>query len=159
MNMNTFLKKIKLKRKHWDLTIDTIIKKGLENEMYSKKWSIKDVIAHITWYDKALLKALKKKSIVDSDFWSLSIDDRNEMIFNNTQEKSFNELLKESKETFDALIEEISKLSDEELNSEDYIKREPGKRITWDFIGGNNFWHYEDHEDALIELFNMDYGL
>jgi hypothetical protein len=63
-----------------------------------------------------------------------------------------------SKDIFNSLILSIEEMSDEELNSDDFIQRKE-KRITWDFIGGNNFWHYEDHEDALIERFDLDYGL
>ena len=47
---------------------------------------------------------------------------------------------------------------DEDLNSDTYIKRKEGTRITHDFIGGITFWHYEDHEDALIDLFDLEYG-
>ncbi|MFX0123760.1 MAG: hypothetical protein ACFFAE_08990 [Candidatus Hodarchaeota archaeon] len=158
MNKRTFLKKIRYRREHWESTIDTIINRGLERELCSKNWRIKDVIAHITWYDKNILEALKNKSIVGSEFWNMSIDDRNEMIFNETQNMTLNEVLKVSKNTFNSLILSIEDMSDEELNSDDFIQRKE-KRITWDFIGAGNFWHYEDHEDALIERFNLDYGL
>ncbi len=157
MKKKTLLKKMRFRRKHWDSTIDTIIKKGLEKEKISDKWYVKDSISHITWYEKELLDALEKKSIVESEFWNMSVKDRNEMIFDKTQERSFDELLKESKSIFEALISKIKTLDYEELNSEVYIRRKSDTRITWDFIGGITFWHYEDHEDHLIELFDLDY--
>ena len=85
------------------------------------------------------------------------LSDRNEMIFKNTQEQTLDEVLKESKDIFDNLINKIEDMSDEELNSDDFVKRKTGKRSTWDFIGGITFWHFEDHEDALIECFDLDY--
>ena len=123
MNKKTLLKKIRYRREHWDFTISTLVKRGLGMEFISKKWRIKDVIAHITWYDKEILKAIENKSIVESKFWNLSIDDRNEMIFKNTQEKTLDEVVKESKSTFDNLILKIEELSNEELNSDEFIKR------------------------------------
>ncbi len=150
---------MRYRRKHWDSTIEAIIKKGLEKESISEKWHVKDSIAHITWYEKELLAALENKSIAESEFWNMSVEDRNEMIFNKTQESTFDEILKESKNAFDALLTKIKSLSDEELSSDVYIKRKSGTRITWDFIGGITFWHYEDHEDLFIELFDLDYGL
>ncbi len=154
----TFLKKMQYRRKHWDSLINTIIKKGLDKEKISEKWYFKDVICHITWYDKEILKALETRSIAESKFWNVSISDRNDMIFNDTQEITLDEILKESKSIFDDLVNRIEELCDEDLNSDDYIKRKSDKRITWDFIGANNFWHFEDHEDALIERFDLDYG-
>ena len=147
------------RRKHWDSTVEAIIKKGLEKEKISEKWFLKDSIAHISWYEKELLNALENRSIADSEFWNMSIQDRNDMIFQKTQEKSLEGIIEESKSIFDALITKIESLSNEELNSDVYIKRKSDSRITWDFIGGITFWHYEDHEDLLIELFDLDYGL
>lgn len=155
----TFLKKMKYRRKHWDSLINTIIKKGLDKEKISEKWYFKDVICHITWYDIEVLKALETKSIVESKFWNASISERNEMIFNDTQEITLDKILKESKRVFKDLISKIRELSDEDLNSDEYIKRKSDKRITWDFVGANNFWHFEDHEDALIERFDLDYRI
>ena len=155
---DTFLKKMIFRRKHWGSIIKKIIMKGLEKKRISNKWYVKDVICHITWYDKKILKALETKSIVESTFWNVSIDERNEMIFKETQDLSLDEILEESQNVFIKLINKIKELSDDELNSDDYIKRKSDKRITWDFIGANNFWHYEDHEDALIQQFNLDYG-
>lgn len=159
MKKKTFLKKLRYRRKNWDSTVDAIIKKGLEKEMISEKWYVKDVIAHITWYDKELLEALENRSIVESKFWNMSVSDRNEMIFNKTQERTFNEILKESKSTFVDLITKIEAMSNEELNSDVFIKRKSDTRITWDFIGGITFWHYEDHEDLFIECFDLEYEL
>lgn len=155
----TFLKKMKFRRKCWDSLIETIIEKGIDKEKVSNKWFFKDVISHITWYDKEILKALEKKSIAESKFWNVSISERNDMIFKDTQEFSLEKILKESNTVFVDLIKEIEQISDDNLNSDNYIKRKKDKRITWDFIGANNFWHYEDHEDALIELFDLDYEI
>jgi len=146
------------KRKHWDFTIDSIFAKQQENGPISQKWYLKDVIAHITWYEKELLDVLEKKSMAESEFWNMGIEERNDMIFNNTQNQTLNDLLIESKKTFDDLVGKIQTISDEDLNSDTYIKRKEGARITHDFIGGITFWHYEDHEDALIDLFDLEYG-
>lgn len=153
----TLLKKMIYRRKQWDLTIDSILEKGVENDRISQKWYLKDVIAHITWYERELLDALEMKSIVRSKFWNMDVEERNEMIFLNTQDLILNALLVDSKKTFDNLVNKIETLTDDELNSDIYIKRKEGTRITHDFIGGISFWHYEDHEDHLIDLFDLEY--
>lgn len=157
MNKKTFLKKIRYRRDKWNTLIETIIDHGLNEEMISTNWSVKDVISHITWYDKELTNALHQKSIVDNEFWNMRINERNEMIFQTTHEQPFEDVLNTSQETFNRLIEEIEKLTDIELNADNYIQRKSDKRITYDFIAGNNFYHYEDHADILIERFDLEY--
>ncbi len=153
----TLLKKLRYRRKHWDSTIDRIIKDGLEEEMITAKWSVKDVINHITWYEKELVDALENRSIVDSKFWNMPVEERNEMIFNKAHDKPLHAVVEMSEMVFNDLITKIEEMNDEELNSDDYIKRKSDKRITHDFIGGISFWHYEDHEDVLIDYFNLEY--
>ncbi len=153
----TLLKKMLYRRKQWDLTIGSVLAKHVENERISQKWYLKDVIAHITWYERELLDALEKKSTVESKFWNMDVEERNEMIFESTQNQNITDLLVDSKEAFDNLVKKIETISDEDLNSDIYIKRKEGTRITHDFIGGITFWHYEDHEDALIDKFNLEY--
>ena len=149
---------MKFNRKLWDLTIDSIIAMKAENDPVSQKWFLKDVIAHVSWYDKELLDALETRSIVESEFWNMDVEARNEFIFANTQDQTFPDLLKQSKTTFDKLLKTIETISDEDLNSDIYVKRKEGTRIIHDFIGGITYWHYEEHHDRLIDVFDLDYG-
>ncbi|MHA1991022.1 MAG: DinB family protein [Candidatus Hodarchaeales archaeon] len=157
MKKKTFLKKFRYRRKNWNSIINTVIDKGLDNEIISVNWCLKDVISHVTWYEKEIINAIKVKSIVEIEFFNMTIDDRNDLIFKNTHEQNLDDVLKESNSIYDNLIYEIEKLTDEELNSDTSIKRKSDKRIAHDFIAGNTFYHYEDHEDALIERFDLNY--
>ena len=153
----TLLKKIRYNRRRWDSIIESVIGKGLEIEPVNERWILKDVIAHISWYEKELLKALQRKTLADSTFWNTDVETRNSMIFDMTQNRTLNELLSESKEIYEQLLEEIKLISDADLNSEIYIRRKEGTRVTHDFIGGVTYWHWEDHEDYLINIFDLDY--
>ena len=99
--VRTFTKKMRYRRDHWENLIDTIFDKGLKNEKLSNKWFVKDILCHITRYDEEILKALKTKSIAESKFWNVSISERNEMIFNETQDLSVDEIREESIKVFD----------------------------------------------------------
>lgn len=158
LSKTTLLKKLKHNRKQWDSTIESVIIKQKENELVTKKWVLKDVVAHITWYEKELVDALEKKSIVNSKFWNMEVEPRNVEIFEDTQQYTLMDLIEESRKTFNELVKKIESLSDEQLNSENYIKQKEGTRVTHDYIGGITFWHYEEHQDALIDRFDLDYA-
>ena len=123
MKRTTLMKKMRYHRKRWDLTIKSVFEKQLENEPVSQKWYLRDVIAHLTWYEKELLEALEKQSQVDSEFWNMEVEKRNDMIYRKTQEHSLNEIIQESKRTFEELIDVVATISDEDLNSDTYVKR------------------------------------
>lgn len=153
----TLLKKMRYNRRRWDFTIKSVIGKGLESEPVNQKWILKDVIAHVHWYEKELLEALQKKSISESSFWNSDVETRNSMIFEETQNLTLDEIIKESNIIFKRLLKEIETINDDDLNSDVYIKRKVGTRVTHDFIGGLTFWHAEEHEDVLIDLFDLEY--
>lgn len=153
----TLLKKMKHHRRHWERTLDLIIEKGLENTPVSQKWFLRDVVAHVLWYETELLSALERQSIIDSDFWNMEVEARNDMIYLETQSRALDELREDSQTIFLGLLKKIESISDEDLNSDTYIKRRKGTRVTHDFIGGITFWHWEEHEDSLINIFDLDY--
>jgi hypothetical protein len=95
--------------------------------------------------------------MVTNEFWNMQLNERNDFIFQKTHFQPFEAILNSSKQTFNRLIKEIEKLTDTELNADNYIQRKSDKRITHDFIAGNNFYHYEDHADILIEHFDLEY--
>jgi hypothetical protein len=109
LKKETFLKKIKYRRRNWNRIIDQISERGLNTEIIQKNWYLKDVIAHISWYDKQIVDALMKRSILENKFIFMSFQDRNALIYNNSQEKTLSELLKESRTIFGKLITEIEK--------------------------------------------------
>ena len=67
LKKKTFLKKIKKRRKNWDALINRIKEQGLDNEIILENWYLKDVIAHISRYDKEIVDALEKKSTSEND--------------------------------------------------------------------------------------------
>ena len=157
MNKKTLLKKLSSGHKNLHSIITITIAKGLNNKIISNKWYLKDVIAHLTWYEKETINALITRSMVDNEFWNMSIDDRNELIFKNKHTKSLEEALKDYENTFAKLLSEIERLDDNELNSDDFIKRKSNKRKTYDLILGNSYYHSDDHIDILVEQFDLDY--
>jgi len=45
------------------------------------EWSIKDIIAHITWGERENIGVVRAHAVVGSDLWHLSEDERNAAVF------------------------------------------------------------------------------
>ena len=159
MNKKTLIKKLVYGHDNVNFTFQQIGNLNLQNTIIEKNWLPKDVLAHVTWYMKEVIATLATKSTINSTFWSMSIEDRNNYIFNNTHAQDFQILLNEFEDVFHSLIKSCEILTEENLISEDYISLMKGKRKTFDFILGNVYFHFDDHIDVLIENFDLDYGV
>ena len=125
--------------------------KGLENDIIDTKWVLKDVLSHLSLYEREAANALKKKTLENNSFYKRTDDDRNEENFNATHNKSFQELLDNSNKVFKDLYSEIEKLTQEELDG-----KFPGMtRPVWQFIVGQSYGHYPDHIPKLQKRFNV----
>ena len=105
-----------------------------------------------------MTEALKNKSLSKSKFWKQSIDERNGLIFDNSTNEDFSSVKAKYDSSYNDLVQQAGKLTDEDLNSEDYLNYSKGPRKTSEFILGNSSpYHYLEHIDDLIERFELEY--
>ncbi len=128
-----------------------IQEKGLENEIIDKKWVLKDVISHLSLYEREAVNVLKKKSMEDNPFYTRSDDDRNEENFTKTHAKSLKEITENANKTFKELYSETEKLNQPELDSS-FLGM---KKSVGNFIAGESYAHYPDHIPKLQKRFNI----
>ena len=117
------------------------------------EWSIKDLVAHITWHEREMVGVLKARALVGSDLWDLPQHKRNAIIFEENHHRPLREVFAESQDVHQELVEELLKLSDEDLNDPGRFADMPADWIPWDLIAGNTYIHYQDHLKDLHEWF------
>ncbi|MFW9778150.1 MAG: DinB family protein [Candidatus Heimdallarchaeota archaeon] len=153
MTLKEFISTMKRERNRWNLLIKTLIDNGYANEIIKDKWTLKDVIAHIYWYEFEIVNALRQKSIKNIKFWNESIRKRNSFIFSQTNGLSLEKILVEANKTFTNLIIEIEKLSNDDLKSRSFFK--DSRKTVFRLIMGNSTDHYREHDYKLIKRFNL----
>ena len=57
------------------------------------KWSVKDLVAHITWSESEMVGVLAGRALVGSDLWSLTNDERNEIVYQQNRDRPLDEVL------------------------------------------------------------------
>lgn len=163
MNQKTLRKKLIYGQNYFDTIIQQIVDKSFTNEIITKKWTIKDVLQHLAWYNVEVANAIKNKSLTKSKFWQQSIEERNEIIYTESAKKDFKTVKSKYNSSYEELMNQIGKLSDDEVNSDDFLdfsilKNSGEPRKTFEFILGNSSpHHYLEHIDDLIERFNLEY--
>ena len=148
---------------YFDTIIQQIIDKGQANEIITQKWTIKDVLQHLTWYNIEVANALKNKTLAMSDFWKQSIDERNEIIFKSSAKDTLSIVQSKYSSSFQELMNQIERLSNQEINSSTFLelnllKNAGEPRKSFEFILGNSSpHHYLEHLDDLVERFDLNY--
>jgi uncharacterized damage-inducible protein DinB len=145
VNKRAFIERIQRSRRTWNDLVNEFEPAAREQPGFCGAWSIKDVIAHITWYERAMVRMLKAQSFEESKYWDLSLEERNALIFEENKDLSLETVMETSQQVFTALIEQLEALPEEALNDPAYFPWMPADWKPWQVIASNTYEHYEGH--------------
>lgn len=145
MNIDEFRTKILEERARLNQAIagfsaEEMLRPGVDGVM-----SIKDVLVHITWYEAQMVGMIHQMALRGSPWWFLSLDERNEKIWQEAQSKDLAQACKESEETFRQLTDALQSLTTEMLLDAAYFAEMPAEWRPLDVISSNTYEHYPQH--------------
>ena len=117
-------------------------------------WSMKDIVAHVTAYERGLVEwleaASRGESVRFADFDHPDVDYRNALIFSGNCSRSLQEVLLESARAFQRLLKLVEALLEEELTDPDQTEwfvrpRWNESRPLWECIADDSYRHYQQH--------------
>jgi hypothetical protein len=117
-------------------------------------WSVKDVIAHITWYEREMVGVMQTRALVGSDLWGLPTHERNAAIYEQNKDRPLPEVLAESQQIHQQMMSLLATLTDDELNDPGRFRDMPPDWIPWQLIAQNSNEHYADHTAVLQSWLN-----
>ena len=140
-----FVERVGGSRQRWDAAIARIPPADGLIPGFSGDWSLKDVIAHITWYDREMLNVLERREFAGSELWEMPTDQRNAAIRQLAKEGTLAEKIAEAGQVFERLMELIGSLSDTDLNDPTSFPGMPLEWKPWQVLASNTYEHYEEH--------------
>ena len=152
MDKEEIISRVKTERIRWSDIVaqmddDMMLKSGVEGH-----WSVKDILAHVVWYEREIVGVLRERSLVGSDLWALPLDERNAAVYEETKSMTLEEVRAESAGVFPQLLEQLEALPEDAFGDASYF---PGMPIDWEpwfIIAGSTFNHYLDHTQSLKQL-------
>ena len=146
MNRAELLDAILEARADWDAQVSAVEMTRYEEPGVCGPWSLKDLIAHITWYEREIVQMLAARSYTDaSPWWALPDDPRNENIYTANRNRALADVLDDARATYDALLAQIETLSDDDLNDAARFEDSPPDAEPWEIIAQNTYEHYQHH--------------
>jgi uncharacterized damage-inducible protein DinB len=129
----------------WETALRQIDKTQMTQPGVSGNWTIKDLIAHVTWHEREMVGVVGEMALVGSEWWNLSTDERNAAIYEAHKERPLDDVLTEAKEVHHQLLDALQTLSDEALVDPHHFRHMPDEWIPWQIIADNTFDHYRQH--------------
>ena len=145
MKPSIFLKEYVIVHKRWTDLLNNLTATELEKSGSFENFSIKDLIAHISWYETQMVELLESKSLIGSDLWSFESKKRNQVIFKMNAERNLQDVLIEFNQVSKKIMNLIGDMSEEEMNNPMCYSKMPEEWVPWKVIAENTTAHYKQH--------------
>lgn len=148
MKKAELLQRIQAERAPYDELLASIDPERMSEQGLDGEWSVKDVkdvVAHVAWYEREMIGPIKARALIGSDMWDLDLDERNEAILEENRKRPAEEILAESRQVYSELLSQLATLDDEDLLDPGRFAGMPQEWIPWQVIASNTYEHYPEH--------------
>src|SRR5690242_19446194 len=98
---------VRAARGEWEAVLARAPREGLTEPSLPGGWSVKDVLAHITWGEHEGIGLMRARRLVGSDLWKLHDDARNAIVVEQNRSRPLDEVLRDHEATSRQFIEEL----------------------------------------------------
>lgn len=149
MNKSKLIEILSKERQAWEALIAEVARRGMIEAGLAGKWSVKDIIAHISWYERETTILIEERAFVGSDLWQLPQDERNIPIYAENKDRQLDEVLAEAEIVFEQLVRAVESLSNQELLDATHFREMPKEWVPWKVIASNSYEHYHQHTPGI----------
>jgi ubiquinone/menaquinone biosynthesis C-methylase UbiE len=149
MDIELLVDTLRSERYEWNKLIDAVGEARMQLPGVVGGWSVKDMIAHISWAERETLFILSNRMSDGSALWYVSQDERNEIVYQQNRERPLEEVLTEANDVFEELITIIEGLKEEAIHDASYFQDMPAEWVPWQVIAANTYFHYRAHAPEL----------
>lgn len=166
MKRTEFLAILRSERRRLDQLVDSVGIGRMAEAGVSGSHSTKDVVAHLTAYEQALVRWLREakagRVYVDSVLDQPDLDTRNAVVHDDNKDRSAADIMKTFHETSAELEECVRLFTDEELNHPEVtawfvVPRWQRKQELWRCVANDSYEHHQQHIPD-IERWLVDNG-
>ncbi len=136
----------------WQALLDDIGEANMTQPEVAGGWSIKDIVAHLTGWRRRTVRRFQATLNHEPDFpppWPSELqedDEINAWIYASNRDRPLADVLSDSREVFQQLVDAIDAFSDDELQDPQRIEWLEGEPLSGKFV----FSHFhEEHEPDM----------
>jgi hypothetical protein len=163
LSKTQLLTELRTEQAAWEALLDEIGEAHMTQPEVAGGWSIKDIVAHLTgWRRRTVLRfrAAHDPTIDMTPPWpaeladlneDVDVDEVNAWIYETNRDRPLADVLNDSREVFQQLVEAIGALTDEQLNDPQRFPWLGSERLTGAFLFGHFHQEHEPDMRAWLE--------
>jgi hypothetical protein len=149
MNKAIFLETLQTGRAQWEALLAKVDQTRMTETGIEGEWALKDILAHIAWYEREMVGILQTRALVGSSLWVLPNAERNAAIFDQNRNRSSSEVLSEAQRVYAELLQAAQSLAEEDLIDPSRYRDMPADWFPWKVLADNTYEHYAAHIPAI----------
>jgi hypothetical protein len=146
---------VRSRRAEWDVCIAQVPQDKMTIPNSIGTWSIKDIIAHLTYYElwmaNRLHERLRGEVYYPNEWDMMHWDARNALIYERDKNIPLEDVLRASKEAFQQLVDGIEANPESFLLEPQQFEGLPMPILVWDMIRSEVYDHYRQHIPSIQE--------
>jgi Mycothiol maleylpyruvate isomerase N-terminal domain len=143
------IEKMRAGRAEWEALLAQVPRERMTEPGVMGEWSLKDIIAHVSWGELEIAEVFRQHALVGSDLWNLPQDERNAAMVAESHARSLDDVLAEAERAYPQLLAAVQTLDDEDFNDAARYAGMPPLWRPWQLIAGNTYDHYPEHIPAI----------
>jgi hypothetical protein len=148
---DAFVGKVRVAWRAWEELISRVPRTEMELPGFYGERTLKDVIAHISWYERQMVQILEARRFEGSPLWEKTLEERNAVIQEENRDRPLEDVLADSGRVHLRLVELLDGLSDDDLNDAAAFPGMSPEWAPWDVIASNTYEHYDGHAECVRE--------
>ena len=145
MEKLSFIQTVESTRAELDSIIANISDQLMLQPGVSGVMSVKDILAHITWFEREMIGLLEQRALAGSDLWNLPSDERNAVIYQLNLQRSLQDIRNEAIEVFQLLLKQLENLEEAALDNPAWFRDMPPDWSPSQLLAENTCEHYQQH--------------
>jgi hypothetical protein len=145
------LQAMRTARNEWDALIAQVPRVRMSESVGAGSWSIKDIVAHVTEYDRWLALGLAMRLQRPPQIWldDISLDEFNAVLHQQIAGRNLDDILLDSNRVFHDLIDEVEAHSEAYLFGIHRVEGVSYDVIPFQLVKSESYGHYYDHIPAI----------
>jgi len=141
----TFISTVRATHAELDSVIASLSEQQMLQPGASGEMSVKDILAHIAWFEREMIGLLRQRLLAGSDLWNLPGDERNATIFQINRQRSLPDIRQEAEAVVQQLLEELENLDEAALDDPGRFRDMPADWSPRQLLAENTSEHYQHH--------------
>ena len=150
---------LRSERSQWTALLARIGPEGMEEPGVEGAWSVKELVAHLTWYERVIVEGAQqvmgtgRYTRPQTELRALAMDERNARIAADARSRPVSDILAEAEQVFGQLVTVIAAAPQDILN-DPHLLGLPDDIVPWMAVANNSYAHYRQHEQAIRAWLN-----